>query len=304
MVLVTFNEGGEFEGGRVRKGAGGRRGAVVGGGIGAIVVALLAVFLGGGDLGQLTGALGGAVQDAGAPAGDGQEQYVDACTAEQANTDRECRLSATVQSLDAYWERVLPQQAGLEYALPPVESFSGSTTTGCGAATSATGPFYCPPDRTVYVDVSFFDQLSSQFGAEGGPLAEEYVVAHEVGHHVEQLTGAMDAADRRGSGPESDSVRIELMADCLAGMWAGSAAIEVDPDTGVTFLDPISPAELRQALGAAAAVGDDRIQQQATGQVSPEGFTHGTSEQRVRWFTVGYEGGTLTDCDTLSARTL
>ncbi|GAB3087834.1 KPN_02809 family neutral zinc metallopeptidase [Isoptericola nanjingensis] len=301
---MTFNEGGEFEGGRVRKGGGGRRGAVVGGGIGAIVVALLAVFLGGGDLGQLTGALGGAVQDAGAPAGDGQEQYVEACTAEQANTDRECRLSATVQSLDAYWERVLPQQAGVEYALPSVESFSGSTTTGCGAATSATGPFYCPPDQTVYVDVAFFDQLSSQFGAEGGPLAEEYVVAHEVGHHVEQLTGAMDAADRRGSGPESDSVRIELMADCLAGMWAGSAATEVDPDTGVTFLDPVSSTELRQALDAAAAVGDDRIQQRATGQVSPEGFTHGTSEQRVRWFTVGYEGGTLDDCDALAARAL
>ncbi|MFD6175817.1 MULTISPECIES: KPN_02809 family neutral zinc metallopeptidase [unclassified Isoptericola] len=301
---MTFNEGGQFEGGRVRKGSGGRRGAVVGGGVGAIVVALLAIFLGGGDLGQLTGALGGAVQDAGAPAGDGQQQYVEACTAQEANSDRECRLSATVQSLDAYWGRVLPEQAGVAYAMPPVEAFSGSTTTGCGAASSATGPFYCPPDRTVYVDVSFFDQLSSQFGAEGGPLAEEYVVAHEVGHHVEQLTGAMDAAARGGSGPESDSVRIELMADCLAGMWAGSAATEVDPDTGVTFLDPISQDQLRQALDAAAAVGDDHIQQQATGQVDPEGFTHGTSEQRVRWFTVGYEGGTLQDCGALSARTL
>lgn len=303
-VLVTFNEGGQFEGGRVRKGRG-RRGAVVGGGIGALVVALLAVFLGGGDLGQLTGALGSAVQQgAGEPVGEGQEQYIDDCTAQEANTGRECRLSATVQSLDAYWGRVLPEQAGVRYTLPPVESFSGSTTTGCGAASSATGPFYCPPDRTVYVDLSFFDQLSSRFGAEGGPLAEMYVVAHEVGHHVEQLSGAMDAADRGGSGPESDSVRIELMADCLAGMWAGSAATEVDPDTGVTFLDPISQAQLRQALDAAAAVGDDHIQQQATGRISPEGFTHGTSDQRVRWFTVGYEGGTMADCDALSARTL
>ncbi|MGW8564868.1 KPN_02809 family neutral zinc metallopeptidase [Isoptericola sp. NPDC055881] len=300
---MTFNDGGQFEGGRVRKGGRGR-GVAVGGGIGAVVVALLAVLLGGGDLGQLTDALGGAEGDAGAPVGAGQEQYVDDCTAQQANTDRECRLSATVQSLDAYWDTVLPAQAGVRYTLPEVVSFSGSTATGCGSASSATGPFYCPPDQTVYVDVSFFDQLSAQFGAEGGPLAEEYVVAHEVGHHVEQLTGAMDAADRGGSGPESDSVRIELMADCLAGMWAGSAATEVDPDTGVTFLDKISQDQLRQALDAAAAVGDDHIQQQATGRISPEGFTHGTSEQRVRWFSVGYDGGTLSDCDTLSARRL
>ncbi|MCA5893453.1 neutral zinc metallopeptidase [Isoptericola sp. NEAU-Y5] len=299
---MTFNEGGQFEGGRVRKG-GGRRGAVVGGGIGAVVVALLAVFLGG-DLGQVVGSLGGAVQEGPAPVGEGQQQFIDDCTAQEANSDRECRLSASVQSLDAYWEQVLPEQAGVEYVPPPVESFSGSTTTGCGAASSATGPFYCPPDQTIYVDVSFFDQLSSQFGAEGGPLAEMYVVAHEMGHHVEQLSGAMDAADRGGSGPESDSVRIELMADCLAGMWAGSAATVVDPDTGVTFLDPISQAELGQALDAAATVGDDHIQRQATGRITPEGFTHGTSEQRVRWFTMGYEGGTMQDCDALSADTL
>jgi predicted metalloprotease len=298
---VTFNEGGQFKGGRVSRG-GGRGGLVAGGGIGAVLVALLALFFGnGGDVGRLTDALTGGVGQ-----GDrtGQEQVVGDCTAEQANTDRECRLSATVQALDAYWAQVLPEQARVPYTEPPVVSFSGQTNSACGAASSSTGPFYCPPDQTVYVDVSFFDLLQQQLGAQGGPLAEEYVVAHEVGHHVENLIGAMDAADRGGSGPESGSVRIELMADCLAGMWVGHAATTVDPDTGVTFLEPITQAQLHQAIDAAAAVGDDHVQQRATGQVNPEGFTHGTSEQRVRWFSVGYDGGTLADCDALQAATL
>ncbi|MFP3713897.1 neutral zinc metallopeptidase [Puerhibacterium sp. TATVAM-FAB25] len=297
---MTFNEGGQFEGGRVSRG-GGRGGLIAGGGIGAVLVTLLALFFGNdGDVGRLTDALTGGGQ--GAPTG--QEQFVGDCSAEEANSDRECRLSATVQALDAYWAEVLPQQAGVRYSEPPVVSFSGQTDSACGTASSSTGPFYCPPDQTVYVDVSFFDLLQQQFGAQGGPLAEEYVVAHEVGHHVENLVGAMDAADRGGSGPESDSVRIELMADCLAGMWVGHAATTVDPDTGVTFLEPITEAELRQALDAAAAVGDDHIQQQATGAVHPEGFTHGTSEQRVRWFSIGYEGGTMADCNALQAATL
>jgi predicted metalloprotease len=263
------------------------------------------MFLGGGgDLGQITNNVLGTEPQVEGALGEGQEDFIADCTAEEANTDRECRLSATVQSLDAYWERVLPQQAGVQYVQPPVVSFSGSTTTACGPASSSTGPFYCPPDQTVYIDVSFFDVLTSEFGASGGSLGEMYVVAHEVGHHIEQQIGAMDAANRRGSGPESDSVRIELMADCLAGMWVGDAATTVDPDTGVTFLDPITDEELRQALSAAAAVGDDHIQQQATGQINPEGFTHGTSEQRMRWFAIGYNGGTLEDCNALDAREL
>ena len=303
VPVVTFNDGGQFEGGRVRRGGRGRGTAIAGGGIGALLVAVLAMFFGG-DLGQVTESMLGSEQQVDGGLGDGQEQFIGDCTADEANTDRECRLSATAQSLDAYWERVLPQQAGVQYVEPPVESFSGQTTTGCGAASSATGPFYCPPDQTVYMDLTFFDLLDTQFGAEGGPLAEMYVVAHEVGHHIEQQIGAMDAANRRDSGPESDSVRIELMADCLAGMWVGDAATTVDPDTGVTFLEPITDEQLDQALSAAAAVGDDHIQQQSTGQINPEGFTHGTSEQRMRWFAVGYNGGTLEDCNALDARQL
>ncbi len=295
---MTFSEGGQFEGGRVRRGGRGR-GIAVGGGIGTILVAVVVVLLGG-DPGQLLQGQPTTQQGAGA----GQEQYIGDCTADQANTDRECRLSATVQFLDAYWERVLPQQADVQYVQPPVESFSGATTTGCGAASSSTGPFYCPPDQTIYMDLTFFDLLSSRFGTEGGPLAEAYVTAHEMGHHVENILGVMDAADRSGTGPESDSVRLELMADCLAGMAIGSGATERDPDTGLTFFDPITPEQLRQAVDAAAAVGDDHIQEQTTGQINPDGFTHGTSDQRVRWFTIGYNGGTLADCDAMSASTL
>ncbi|GGM34446.1 neutral zinc metallopeptidase [Promicromonospora citrea] len=293
---MTFNEGGQFEGGRVRKG--GRRGAVgagVGGGA-TIIIALLYMVLTGNSPADL---LGGTTDGGG-----GEQGYVGDCTAEQANTDPECRLNGAVQSLDAYWAATLPEQGGVEYQLPEVVSFTQAVSTGCGNATSATGPFYCPADTTVYEDLSFYDQLSSQFGAEGGPLAEMYVTAHEFGHHIENQLGLFERADRSGTGPESDSVRIELMADCLAGMWAGNAATTEDPDTGVTFLEPISQDELEQALSAAAAVGDDNIQRRSGGDVNPEAFSHGSSEQRVRWFTIGYEGGTIQDCNALDASRL
>ena len=299
---MTFTSGGNFQGGRVRRaGGGGRTGVIAGGGLGAVIVALLAMFFGnGGDLGQLTSSLPGGAN----PGSQDTGGVIGACTAEQANTDLECGLSATVQSLDAYWQDALPQQAGVQYTKPGVESFSGAADTGCGPANADTGPFYCPPDQTVYIDVGFYQELQSRFGSSGGPLAREYVVAHEVGHHIENLIGAMDQAQRGGTGPTSGSVRIELEADCLAGMWAGHASSTVDPNTGVPFLQPLTQADLQDAVSAAQSVGDDHIQQQATGQVNPDLFTHGTSAQRVRWFTVGYNNGTLQTCDALHARQL
>lgn len=301
---MTFNEGGSFEGGRVRKGGRGKGPVIAGGGIAAVLVAVVVALLNGGDLGSVLGAVSDQVVQPSGAEDTGQQQFVDDCTAEQANTERECRLSATAQSLDAYWAEALPAQVGVEYVLPEVYSFTASTQTGCGAATSAVGPFYCPPDQTVYIDVSFFDELRDRFGSSGGPLAEEYVTAHEFGHHIEQLSGVMSSADRSGTGPESDSVRIELMADCLAGMWAGNAATTIDPRTGVPFLQEITPDQLKDALSAASAVGDDRIQQSATGSVNPEAWTHGSSEQRQRWFMTGYDGGTFQDCNALEASTL
>lgn len=292
---MTFNEGGSFEGGRV----GSRRGgAIAGGGAGVAIVAFLIYQFTGIDVGPLLSGGGGG-------GGTSQEQQgtVGDCTAEEANTDPRCRLSATVQSLDAFWDGELGR-AGTELAQPGVVEFQSATSTACGNASASTGPFYCPPDQTIYMDLGFFDLLESRFGASGGPLAEMYVTAHEYGHHIQNLTGVMERADRSGSGAESDSVRVELQADCYAGMWAGAAASTVDPDTGTTFLEPITEAQLADALSAAAAVGDDHIQQQSGGSVDPHTWTHGSSEQRQRWFTLGYEQGSLEACDTFAAAEL
>ncbi|MBD3780256.1 MAG: neutral zinc metallopeptidase [Micrococcales bacterium] len=292
---MTFQGGGRFEGGRVESRRGGRgRGIAVGGGIGGLVLVALVVLLGGDPSQLLQGSTDG---------GGEQVSQVGDCSAEQANSDRACRLSATVQSLDAFWEQALPAagvQASAEQVQPGVVEFAQATDTGCGAASASTGPFYCPPDRTIYLDLSFYDLLASRYGSSGGPLAEMYVVAHEYGHHVQDLTGVFDRTDRSGTGDDSDSVRVELQADCYAGLWAGHAATTVDPDTGVTFLEPVTRGQLADALSAAAAVGDDHIQQQSGGGVDPDTWTHGSSEQRQRWFTTGYEQGTLAACDTFA----
>jgi len=290
---VTFSEGGNFEGGRVRRhGRGG--GVAAGGGVVGLIV--LAIYLFTGQ--DLSGVVGSGQQGGGSePTG-----VVEECSAEQANADPLCRFSATVQSLDAFWAATLPAEAA--FTPPTANEFSGGIATGCGQASSSTGPFYCPPDQGIYLDVSFFELLQSQFGAQGGPLAEEYIYAHEYGHHIQNLTGVFDSADRSGGGAESDSVRTELQADCYAGMWVGDAATRPDPDTGVTFLEPITADQLAQALDAAASVGDDHIQEQSGGGVNPDTWTHGSSEQRQKWFTIGYEQGTLAACDTFAATDL
>ncbi len=165
-------------------------------------------------------------------------------------------------------------------------------------ATSAVGPFYCPPDETIYLDTSFFDELRDRFGSSGGPAAQLYVVAHEWGHHIQNLTGQMSGIDNSQTGPDSDGVRLELQADCYAGAALGAAEQTADAD-GVPYLQPLSNAEWADALSAASAVGDDHIQEQTQGQVSPETWTHGSSEQRQKWFTAGREGD-YTACDTFA----
>lgn len=296
---MTFSEGTRLDPNRVqRRGAGGVGGGVaIGGGIGGVVIVILALLFGVDpstlSLDSGSPGLGGA---AGAQDDTAQQDFASRCTTgADANTEADCRVLAVIESLDAYWTDALPA-AGFRHELPGVVVFDQATSSGCGMASSATGPFYCPPDQTMYIDTTFFASLAS-FGFEEGNLAEAYVIAHEYGHHIENELGVFDIADRSGSGANSDSVKVELMADCLAGVWVGHAAFTPDPDTGVPFLEPISQEQLDNALAAAASVGDDRIQEATQGEVNPHTFTHGSSQQRTDAFAAGYTNGTVASCD-------
>ena len=211
----------------------------------------------------------------------------------------QCRVVATGNSVDAVWAQLLQG-----YHRPQVRLFTGMVDTGCGPATSDVGPFYCPVDQTAYFDTEFFQVLVDQFGSSGGPLAQEYVVAHEFGHHVQNLQGVLGRAQQGAQGAQGRGVRTELQADCYAGVWAHYAAITKQESTGVPYLEPLSDKDIADALSAASAVGDDRIQAAATGQVNPESWTHGSSEQRQKWFTIGYQTGDPNKCDTFATDNL
>ena len=192
----------------------------------------------------------------------------------------------------------LPEQAGTELAPAQTITFSGGVNTGCGQATSQVGPFYCPADQQIYLDTTFFtDVLEGQLGGQGGDFVEPYVLAHEYGHHIQNLLGTMGRV-RTQQGPESDAVRLELQADCYAGMWTRDAS------DGDGILEALDQGDIDEAIDSAKTVGDDRIQQKSGQQIDPEGWTHGSSEQRMRWFMVGYEEGTLEACDTFAASEL
>jgi predicted metalloprotease len=254
-----------------------------GGGIVGIIVVLLLLFAGGGgsDLGLQLGGEGAAESDLSSQCRTGAD----------ANQNEDCRIVGVVNSVQEHWSGTLD---GYRHAVTVF--FSGSVATGCGNATSAVGPFYCPLDETVYIDLTFYDELRQRFGAQGGPFAEAYVIAHEYGHHVEQQLGILERARDGSTGPASSGVRVELMADCLAGAWARNAV-----DTG--YLEPLTDADIADGLDAAAVIGDDHIQEQTSGQVQPELWTHGSSEQRQKWFLTGYREGTVEDCDTFAVAT-
>ena len=287
-------------------------GIQVGGGIGGLIVLVLLFVFGGGLLGnggtQSSGGQShtstGALDPAQVAAGGSQPStaFAQCKSGADANKNDQCLVIATVNSVQAYWAKALPQY-GRQY--PPAKTvlYSGQTQSACGTASNQVGPFYCPLDGLVYIDASFFQQLQQDFGSDGGQLAKEYVIAHEYGHHIQDVLGVLGRAQQDPQGAQSGSVRLELMADCLAGMWVKSATQTADA-SGTTFLKPITQQDVQSALSAASAVGDDRIQKASTGRVNPETWTHGSSAQRQKWFLTGYQSGDLNQCNTFAATTL
>jgi len=282
---MRFRDSARLDTGQVsdRRGFGSRPGLMIGGGGGlvglivAIVVALASLHGGGGADG---------FSAAGSENGD---LAAECQTGADANQRTDCRVVAVVDSVQEYWGRTISGYRTAQTIL-----FTNQVATGCGTASSAVGPFYCPNDQHVYLDLGFYQELHDRFGARGGAFAEAYVIAHEYGHHVQRLLGRTDAAGGLRTGPTSGSVRLELQADCYAGVWAANAV-----DTGL--VSEITPTDIADGLDAAAAVGDDRIQQAATGRVDPETWTHGSATQRQRWFSTGYQSGDPRACDTFAS---
>ena len=267
----------------------GRTIAVGGGGLGLILL-LASLFLGV-DLTDLAGIAQGSAPGADAYYEDAGDLIAECQTGADANSRQDCRIVGYVNSIQAFWDE---EFASFGYDYSPAETvlFSDYTQAACGYASGATGPFYCPNDQMIYLDLSFFETMTSRFGAQGGPFAEAYVLSHEYGHHVQNLLGILETSGAaRSSGPQSMSVFTELQADCLAGIWVYHAT-----ETG--YLEPISYEELSQALNAAASVGDDVIQRQTQGYVVPEAWTHGSSEQRLAALQDGLESGDVNTCDT------
>ncbi len=290
---MKYNEGAQLDPSQMRGGGGGGRrpgGLAIGGGAGGLLLVILALVFGL-DPGDLAGG-----QSAGPQPSRVATPFAQCTAGSDIRRDRDCRYVAFTNSIQDYWSGELR-----DYDVIQVNSFSDRVDTACGSASSAVGPFYCPADTTVYLDLTFFGQLTGQLGAQGGDAAEAYVLAHEFGHHVQNLTGVMRQVQGGGqdAGPKSPGVRLELQADCYAGAWFKHATS--DPDSPIS---EVSTDDLNRAADAAEAVGDDRIQKRTQGEVTPETWTHGSAEQRKTWLGRGFRTGDPNACDTFAADAL
>ena len=286
---MSFNRRSRLDPSQVQDRRGRRTGTAValgGGGLGLIIT--IVYLLLGGNVSDITGTGTGA-QDPYATEYAGVDLQAECQTGADANTREDCRIVGFVNSIQAFWTDEFARRGG-EYIEADTVLFTQATEAACGYASAAMGPFYCPRDMQVYLDLDFFNELQTRFGAQGGPFAEAYVLAHEYGHHVQNQLGLLSGSSS-ATGPESEAVETELQADCLAGVWAFHAT-----ETG--YLTQVTDQDIIQALDAAASVGDDRIQRQTQGYVSPESWTHGSSEQRQLALRDGLQSGDIATCDS------
>jgi predicted metalloprotease len=286
----------------------GKGGLALGGGglgiVGVIVVVLLNVLGGGGSSSSAITDVLGQLGSNTAPATVDNTSLKQECQkGSDANTKLDCAIVADIDSIQQYWTTELPT-LGTKYVPADTKWFNGQVSTGCGSASSAAGPFYCPADKLVYIDLTFYDDLKTQFGATGGLFVDAYVLAHEYGHHVQDLLGIESKVKQGETGPTSGSVRLELQADCFAGVWANHASTVPD-STGQPLISDITPEDFANALDTAGRIGDDYIQTQIEHQTfNGATETHGTAAQRQKWLTTGYTTGDPSKCDTFSATTL
>jgi uncharacterized protein len=307
---VRFNENAQLDTSHVEDlrggGGGGVGGRVALGGGGLGIVGLIIYFLlsqlgGGGGLGggsaiPLPGGLSGLQQGQEADNSDIQQSCR---TGADANSNLDCEVTAVTNSLDGFWSDQFAG-SGQTYPAPTLRIFRGQVNTACGGATSDVGPFYCPGDSDVYIDLDFFNELESRFGAKGGSFSRAYVLAHEYGHHIQNLLGTNQQVRAGESGPTSGSVRLELQADCYAGVWANHAST-VPTSSGTPLIQDVTQDDVNAALDTASRIGDDYIQSNlGSGRVNESQFTHGSSAQREKWWTTGYRTGDPAQCDTFS----
>jgi len=314
---MRFNSKARLDSSRTRDGGGGGGGLgggsiglphiAGGGGIVGVIIAVIVVIIqmqGGGGLGDALNGAAFTTNSVGL-AGSGTKpfDYSTCTTGEDANNSPECALVAVENSLTGYWKSQ-PQVHSRFQPEAAIDVFHGSVQThGCGNATTDVGPFYCSGDQTIYLDTAFYDTIFKQLGGDATPFVRAYVIAHEYGHHIQDLLGTMSKVKTQ-QGATSDSVRLELQADCYAGMWAAAATSVPDQD-GNVLIEQLTQSDIDQAITAAKEVGDDYIEKRMGGSVNPEQWTHGSSAERQHWFTTGMNANdNIQACDTFSAKSL